>query len=218
MAGPINEVPMQQRRERRDASANRQRIVAVARRLFAERGVDATSMNMIAQEAHVGPGTLYRHFAHKGAVCAALLEDDIAAFQQRAEALLDDAGGRGSALTQLEQLLDALMDMVETHIPLLTAMQEAASGERRHDRYQSPFYHWLHAQLVRLLECAIKENEVTELDAVFTADAIFGAIAPPLYAFQRQERGFSHERIAAGVRRLFIDGLRVDKGTATSET
>ena len=100
------------------------------------------------------------------------------------------------------------MRMIESHIPLLTTMQEAGAGARRHDAYRTPFYSWLHSQIRSLLSTAVAQGEVADLDVEFTADAIFGAIAPPLFAFQQQERGFSRARIAAGVRRLFIDGLR----------
>src|SRR5260221_5804487 len=42
-----------QRRKRRDAVENRERILNAARRLFATQGVDATSMNEISQVARV---------------------------------------------------------------------------------------------------------------------------------------------------------------------
>jgi len=54
-----------------------------------------------------------------------------------------------------------------------------------------------------------------DLDVSFAADAILAAITPPLYDFQRQSRNFSRERILAGMRRLFIDGLRVHSQQAT---
>jgi hypothetical protein len=49
------------------------------------------------------------------------------------------------------------------------------------------------------------------LDVAFTADAIFAAIAPPLVLFQQQGRGCTSARIAAGMHRRFIDGLRATK-------
>ena len=48
------------------------------------------------------------------------------------------------------------------------------------------------------------------MDLDVTADAILAALAPPLVGFQ-QQRGFSRERIAAGVARLFIEGLRTPR-------
>jgi hypothetical protein len=76
---------------------------------------------------------------------------------------------------------------------------------------QTPFYRWLHAQLTRLLHEAIEQRKVAALDVAFTADAIFAAIAPPLVLFQQQGRGCTSARIAAGMHRRFIDGLRATK-------
>lgn len=72
------------RRERTDARRNRERLLAVAREVFAEAGPDA-SLNEIARRAGVGPGTLYRHFPTRQALLAAVLRD-------RVERLCDQAG------------------------------------------------------------------------------------------------------------------------------
>src|SRR4028119_2393377 len=68
------------RKMRGDAVENRRRILEAAREAFAEGGVDGTSMHRIGQAAGVGQGTLYRHFEHKGALCSALLSEEIVAF------------------------------------------------------------------------------------------------------------------------------------------
>lgn len=52
---------------RADARDNRDRILAAARALFAERGIDV-GMRDIARRAGVGPATLYRRFPTKQAV------------------------------------------------------------------------------------------------------------------------------------------------------
>ena len=49
------------RKPRADAERNRERIQAVAKEAFARHGANA-SLDDIARQARVGPGTLYRHF------------------------------------------------------------------------------------------------------------------------------------------------------------
>jgi AcrR family transcriptional regulator len=49
------------RKLRADAPRNRERILEVAKRAFTRSGAN-TSLDDIAKEARVGPGTLYRHF------------------------------------------------------------------------------------------------------------------------------------------------------------
>jgi AcrR family transcriptional regulator len=49
---------------RADARRNREKVLAAARAVFAERGVDA-QMDDVAGRADVGVGTVYRHFPTK---------------------------------------------------------------------------------------------------------------------------------------------------------
>lgn len=206
MKDATSDQPVFQRRKRRDAIENRERILTAARQLFATQGVDATSMNEIAQVAQVGPGTLYRSFAHKGALAEALLTEEIAAFWRQVDTtLFPDAPG--SALSQLDWFLDALLLMTESDMPLFAVLMEVVKP--RHEAYQNPFYSAVHQRVSHLLTKAVAQRETVDLDVSFAADAILAAIMPPLYDFQRQSRNFSRERILSGMRRLFIDGLRV---------
>jgi AcrR family transcriptional regulator len=59
---------------RRDAQANRDRIVAAARAAFAIDGIEV-SVEEIARRAAVGMGTLYRHFPTKEDLVDAVLEE-----------------------------------------------------------------------------------------------------------------------------------------------
>lgn len=72
---------------RRDAQANRDRILAAARAAFAAEGIDV-SVEEIATRAGVGMGTLYRHFPAKEDLIDAVLEETFAAFLGAAEQAL----------------------------------------------------------------------------------------------------------------------------------
>jgi AcrR family transcriptional regulator len=61
---------------RADAARNRQRVLAAAAQVFAERGLDA-SLDDVAHAAGVGVGTVYRRFPNKDALVDALFEDKI---------------------------------------------------------------------------------------------------------------------------------------------
>jgi AcrR family transcriptional regulator len=61
---------------RADAERNRQRLLAAAKELFAERGLDVT-LDEIARRAGVGTGTAYRRFPNKDALIEALMVDRI---------------------------------------------------------------------------------------------------------------------------------------------
>jgi|SRR5215211_255930 len=59
---------------RADARRNRQAVVAAAKKLFADQGLDA-QMPDVAKAAKVGVGTVYRHFPTKNDLTAALVAE-----------------------------------------------------------------------------------------------------------------------------------------------
>lgn len=71
---------------RADAERNRRRLLAAARELFAERGLNVT-LDDIARRAGVGVGTAYRRFGSREALVDALFEERV----QEMVALADDA-------------------------------------------------------------------------------------------------------------------------------
>jgi AcrR family transcriptional regulator len=75
---------------RRDAQANRDRILAASRAAFAADGIEVP-VEEIARRAQVGMGTLYRHFPAKEDLIDAVLEDAFAAFVGAAEAAVAEA-------------------------------------------------------------------------------------------------------------------------------
>ncbi|GAB3451543.1 TetR/AcrR family transcriptional regulator [Actinophytocola sediminis] len=81
---------------RADARDNRARLMATARQVFAEHGVDA-SLRDVARRAEVGIGTLYRHFPDREALLEALLGDGLDSLRASAENLLA-AASPGDAL------------------------------------------------------------------------------------------------------------------------
>ena len=89
---------------RKDAEANRSRLLAAAAELFAERGLQVT-LNDIARHAGVGVGTAYRRFANKEEVIDTLFEqrlEQVAAIGEQALAEPDPWRG---LVTYLEQIL-----------------------------------------------------------------------------------------------------------------
>jgi AcrR family transcriptional regulator len=55
--------------------ATRGQLIAIARRLFADRGYEDTSIEAVLKEAGVSRGSLYHHFASKEALFEAVAED-----------------------------------------------------------------------------------------------------------------------------------------------
>jgi AcrR family transcriptional regulator len=73
---------------RADAARNRAAILAVARDVFAEQGLEAP-LEVIAARAGVGIATLYRRFPTREKLVAAALVEKIAQYAQAAEQALE---------------------------------------------------------------------------------------------------------------------------------
>lgn len=97
---------------RADAQRNRERILAAARELVAETGVDATMEN-IAQRAGVAVGTLYRHFPAKEDLVDAVVDDSIEYMATLSAAALAavEAGASGA-----DELASLFRVVAERHV------------------------------------------------------------------------------------------------------
>ncbi|MEE1738680.1 helix-turn-helix domain-containing protein [Streptomyces sp. BE147] len=67
------------------AARNRAALVAAAREVYAESGLDAP-LSAVARRAGVGQGVLYRHFPDRAAVATAVLEENVRQIEQAAAA------------------------------------------------------------------------------------------------------------------------------------
>jgi len=88
--------------ERADAARNRRHLLATARRMIAEQGVDTLTMDALAEQACLGKGTVFRRFGTRAGIFAALLDDDEQAFQQR---VLAGAPPLGPGAAPLDRLI-----------------------------------------------------------------------------------------------------------------
>ena len=82
MTAPTHDKPL-----RADAPRNREKLLAAAVELFAERGTEG-SLEEVAKRAGVGIGTLYRHFPTRDALVEAAYRNEVAQLRAAADELL----------------------------------------------------------------------------------------------------------------------------------
>jgi AcrR family transcriptional regulator len=105
---------------RADARRNRERLVQVARTVFAARGSEA-SMEEIAKAADVGPGTLYRHFPRRIDLVEAVYREDVDGLVTLAEQVaVEDEPWEG-----LTRWLQAFVRYAQQKRTFLTELHEA---------------------------------------------------------------------------------------------
>lgn len=115
------------RRRRRDAVENRERILAAAEHAFRERGM-AVDMRAVAAAAGVGVGTLYRHFPTREHLVHAVTGTDLA---DLAEASLPAGMPAIAALRAFFTAVMARLTGNQAMLDLLTAGSPADEELRR---------------------------------------------------------------------------------------
>jgi AcrR family transcriptional regulator len=88
---------------RADAERNRRRLLEVAAAMFSERGLDV-GVGEIAERAGVGRGTLFRNFASKEDLIAAIVVERMNEVAADGRALLEDEDPAGALFGFLEEM------------------------------------------------------------------------------------------------------------------
>lgn len=180
-AGPVQ--------ERADAARNRVRALAAAERLFAARGVAAVSMDDIATSAGVGKGTLYRRFADKSGLAAALLDERESRLQA---AILGGPPPLGPGAPPAERLgafVAAYLEFVDAHLDLVAMSQTASPGAR------------LRTGSNRLWRqhCRILLGEAGAAEPDVRADALLAALTAEQVRHWRRDEGRSLAQLTGAI-------------------
>src|SRR3954453_12351172 len=170
-------LPVSVPQERGDAARNRALLLEAARRLIAEHGADAVSMDDIAAAAGVGKGTLFRRFGSRAGLMMVLLDEDEQASQR---AFLFGPGPLGPDAPPLERLLAfgrERLRFVHTHQALLS---DAARDPQM--RYGAP------AMGLRTHVRVLLEAAKTTGDLDVQADALVALLDPDYVHHQLVDR------------------------------
>ena len=81
--------------------SKRSAILAVASRLFAEKGYGNTTTSEIAQEAGVAEGTLYHHFGSKDGIFLTIFDEMVEEYMAGAESLVKEGKTGAETLSGL---------------------------------------------------------------------------------------------------------------------
>jgi AcrR family transcriptional regulator len=96
----------------RDIGGKRDAILDAALALFAERGFHGTAVPLVAEQARVGAGTVYRYFESKEALVNALYQREKLGF---IAALMDGFPVEAPTREQFRELWKRLWQFAETH-------------------------------------------------------------------------------------------------------
>jgi AcrR family transcriptional regulator len=197
----------QHREERRDALENRQNLLQTAAKLFTERGVEAVTMTDITKAAGVGQGTLYRHFAHKGALCEALVSPQFEQFQREASTNFGHDEANTEPLQLVLLFLIQYANFIEAHTAYLQAIYAVYQTQHNFNFYQCSRHQWNRERIKSYLQKAVAVGACrADLDCEYFADALLAPIQIDLYLYHRHTLHWSAERIITGLSQL-VEGL-----------
>jgi AcrR family transcriptional regulator len=170
--------------ERGDAARNRQLLLDAARRLIAERGAHAVTMDDLAKAAGVGKGTVFRRFGNRAGLMMVLLDEDERAAQQ---AFLFGPPPLGPAAPPLERLVAfgrMRIGFAHTHHALLSA-----AGRDPSTRHNAP------ATVLRTHIRVLLESAGTTGDLDAQADALLALLDADYVEYRLAARGMTLDHL-----------------------
>ena len=186
---PINVIPINfDKPVRTDAARNRRLLLDTASRLFAEQGVEAVTMSIIAKEAGVGKGTLYRNFTDKADLCHAMLDEDMREFQQDTLTYLRTCT---DPLICIHWFVEKTARYVIAHNDLLLEAAKLSNLEM----LAHPAHIWWRQTLIGLMSRLNLQGDIH-----YFADVLYAMMDVQMLRFQERGLGYDIERI--------IDGLK----------
>jgi len=180
----------------RSESAHR-KVIDAATKLVAERGVDATSMDAVAEKSGVSKATIYKHWANKDA----LLLEIMATLAGLSDRPKFDSGDTRADMTAVlayrPKENTQLRERVLPHFVAYSATHTEFGNAWRHMAMEPP-----RRELKHLIHCGIQEGELTaDLDMDLCLAILLG---PLLYwhIFLRKNSG-DPKALAEGVIEVF---------------
>jgi AcrR family transcriptional regulator len=190
-----------QRPLRADAARNRARLLAAARAVFAERGLDAT-MDEVARRAGVGVGTAYRRFRNRDDLIAALFEERLDEFM----GILDETLAEADPWRALTDFLERSMEMQAEDRGFKELLLQSAEGPERMRRFRAQIRPLVEELLRRAEDAGELRADVDGRD-VLVISLMVGAVAD----FASDVEPELWRRSLA----LLLDGLRAQRTAAT---
>jgi len=175
--------------ERADAARNRELLLAAARKIISQGGVDALTMQAVADAAGVGKGTVFRRFDDRAGLLHALVDDDERAFQEELLRGAPPLGPGASPSKRLAAFGVARIDFVLRNVAVLCAAERSECAAAEHPVRTA---HRLHVHLL------LRDAGHDRVTAEYLAGALLSALDPKLILSQTDREGLDREQLHHG--------------------
>lgn len=189
------------------APATREQILAVAARLFSERGYANTTLRQVAKQAGIQAGSIYYHFEGKDEIAACVLDEGIAAVtdavRRRLDALPPGADMRMRLGAAVEGHLWGMLhrgEFTAAHIRIYRYVSDAA--RLRHSSIRSAYTRLWDELLQQAAEAGLLR---TDIPVTLVRQFLVGALNWPVDWYDPKRGSF--DRLAAQLTALALDGM-----------
>ena len=198
------ELQGQTRAERRDQQI--QRILEAAQVCFVRSGFQGASMQQICAECGMSPGALYRYFASKeaivAAICAADREDDMTCF-----------GALRDATSAVDGLVDgAMAHITHTHekgsAPLFAEMRSESMRNETIRNTVDSHKQEVAEMIVPLLVSGINRGEIDPVVDLQTLMAVLMSVGEGMAINDLPARGIPLDKLRMALRAMLVGMLR----------
>jgi AcrR family transcriptional regulator len=154
------------------AAQRREQLITIGRQLFAERGLDATSVEEVAFRANVSKPVVYEHFGGKEGLYAVVVDREMRALLDRVTTAL--TGGHPREL--LEQAAGALLDYIEEETDGFRVLVRESPGMSASGNFSSVLNDVAH-QVEHVLGAEFKARGYDPKLAELYSQALVGMVA-----------------------------------------
>jgi AcrR family transcriptional regulator len=167
--------------------------------VLSERGFGGLTLERVAEVAGRARSTLWRQGLGRDELIGALVGELAENFRAAMYPVLTSPG---TGRERLERSLDALCDLLDRHLPLMLATDEAFHqdpGPGRHPDYLSPF--------IQFLREGTDDGSIAPVDdVVAAANVAFNAVAWP-YVHLRGRHGWAAEQAKSRIVGAVLNGI-----------
>jgi len=211
---PVNKKTAAGRRPKAVGSVRgtRSDILRAARRVFARKGFDGTSVREVAEEARVNKAMIYYHFSDKLALYREVLTDSFKEFDRIWEHRIFNSPA--STKAKIKKYIEEFIKFQEKNdeVRRIMSMEFASSGSNYKWLAENVF-HTGYMRLAKIIREGVRNGELKKMNPTLAISAltgmmIHGFIVKPLAVhISGKSLDLSIGRFGSFITKLFFEGL-----------
>lgn len=194
-------------RAQKQRESRRVAVLAVARRIFSQKGYHSTSVDDLIEAAGIARGTFYLYFESKRAIFDELLDQLFTTLQATVHRI-DVSEGALPPVEQMDATVDRVFTTLEENREVARLLlREAVGIDADFDRKLGDFYGRIEALIERAVTLGIEMGLVRRCDAQVVSRCTLGAAKEAVYYAFVEERDVNVKHLGRELIAFTLKGL-----------